>query len=63
MPVSQTESTRSWEVENAAILAFAQEDGEGLARKVTLLEGELVEVRQALVRDGAWKMQLVRRVS
>jgi hypothetical protein len=35
------------EVENAAMLAAAQEDAEGHARKVALLEGELVEVRQA----------------
>jgi hypothetical protein len=35
------------EVENAAMLAAAREDAEGHARKVALLEGELVEVRQA----------------
>jgi hypothetical protein len=32
-------------VENVAMLASLQEDAEGLTQKVTLLEGELVEVR------------------
>jgi hypothetical protein len=45
--VSQTEPTQSWEVENAGMLASAREDTEGLTWKVSLLEGELVDVRQA----------------
>jgi hypothetical protein len=34
-------------VENVVVQASIQEDAEGLIRKVTLLEGELVEARQA----------------
>jgi hypothetical protein len=45
--VSQTEPTQSWEVENAGMLVSAQEDTEGLTRKASLLEGELVDVCQA----------------
>jgi hypothetical protein len=36
-------------MENAAMLVSTQEDAEGLARKVALHKGELVEVRQAQV--------------
>jgi hypothetical protein len=35
------------EVQSAAALASAREDAEDLARKIALLEGELVEARQA----------------
>jgi septin family protein len=35
------------EAENAATLASAREDAEGLARKIALLEGELAEERWA----------------
>jgi hypothetical protein len=35
------------EAENAAALAFAHEDAEGLVRKITLLEGELTDERRA----------------
>jgi hypothetical protein len=35
------------EVENATMLAFAHEDAEGLARKVTLPEDDHTVVRQA----------------
>jgi hypothetical protein len=35
-PMSQTESTRTWEVENVAVQASVRED----------VEGELVEARQ-----------------
>jgi hypothetical protein len=35
------------EAENAAALASAREDAEGLVRKIALLEGELVEARRA----------------
>jgi hypothetical protein len=41
------ELTRAWEVENAVVLASTHEDAEGLTWKVTLLEGELVEVCRA----------------
>jgi hypothetical protein len=34
-------------VEDAAVLASAREDAEGLVWRVTLLKGELVEVPQA----------------
>jgi hypothetical protein len=34
-------------VENVTVLVSTQEDAEGLAHKVSLLEGELVEARQA----------------
>jgi hypothetical protein len=47
MLVSQMETNQVREVENAMMLASAREDAEGLTRKVALLEGELVEVRQA----------------
>jgi hypothetical protein len=47
MLVSQMETNQVREVENAMMLASAGEDAEGLTRKVALLEGELVEVRQA----------------
>jgi hypothetical protein len=47
MLVLQTEPARVREVENATTLASAHEDVEGLVRKVILLRGELVEVRQA----------------
>jgi hypothetical protein len=47
MPMSQMESTRAREVENVAVQASVQEDADGLIRMVTLLEGELVEARQA----------------
>jgi hypothetical protein len=47
MPTSQTELTRAREAENVTTLVSAQEDAEGLSRKVTLLEGELVEMRRA----------------
>jgi hypothetical protein len=40
------ELTRVWEVEDVAALVSAHEDTEGLVRKVTLLKGELAEVRQ-----------------
>jgi hypothetical protein len=33
--------------ENTTALAFAREDAEGLVRKITFLEGELAEERQA----------------
>jgi hypothetical protein len=36
-----------WEVENVTVSAFAQEDDESLICKVALLEGELLEARQA----------------
>jgi hypothetical protein len=35
------------EAENAATLAFAHEDAEGLVWKITLLEGELTDERRA----------------
>jgi hypothetical protein len=67
--MSQTELTWSWEVENVVMLASAREDAGGLTRKVTLLEGELVEVHQArevaeekfhslsdASTDGAWRL-------
>jgi hypothetical protein len=47
MPTSQMELTRAWEVENVTTPVSAQEDAEGLSRKVALLEGELVEMRRA----------------
>jgi hypothetical protein len=40
------ELTQAWEVEDVAALVSAREDTEGLVRKVTLLKGELAEVRQ-----------------
>jgi hypothetical protein len=39
--------TQVREVEDTMTLASAHEDAEGLVQKVTLLEGELVEVHQA----------------
>jgi hypothetical protein len=47
MLASPTELTQAWEVEDAAVLASAREDAEGLVWRVTLLKGELVEVPQA----------------
>jgi hypothetical protein len=44
---SRTELTWAWEVEDATTLASALEDAEGLVWKVTVLDSELVEVRQA----------------
>jgi hypothetical protein len=35
------------EAENTTAMASAREDAEGLVRKITLLEGELAEERQA----------------
>jgi hypothetical protein len=35
------------EAGNAAVIAFAREDAEGLVQKIALLEGELAEVCQA----------------
>jgi hypothetical protein len=49
MPMSQSELPRVREVENVVVLPSVWEDAEGLIRKVTLLEGELAEVRQARV--------------
>jgi hypothetical protein len=43
--VSLSELTQAWEVEDAASLASARKDAEGLVRKVTLLEGKLAEAR------------------
>jgi hypothetical protein len=43
-PVSQTESTRAWELENVMVHAPVREGAKGLIRKVSLLEGELAEV-------------------
>jgi hypothetical protein len=45
MPVSQTESTQAWEVENVMVQACDREDAEGLVCKVDLLEVELAEAR------------------
>jgi hypothetical protein len=39
--------TQVREVEDTMTLASAHEDADGLVQKVTLLEGELVEVHQA----------------
>jgi hypothetical protein len=44
---SRTELTRAREVEDAMVLASVLEDADGLVRKVTILEGELVEAHQA----------------
>jgi hypothetical protein len=44
--VLQVEPTRVWEVKNAAPLASAREDTEGLVQKVAFLKGELAEVRR-----------------
>jgi hypothetical protein len=44
---SLMELTRAQEVEDAAVLASAHEDVEGLIRKVTLLKGEPAEARRA----------------
>jgi hypothetical protein len=44
---SRTELTWAWEVEDAMTLASALEDAEGLVWKVTILDSELVEARQA----------------
>jgi hypothetical protein len=43
------------EVENAVVLASAQEDVEGLVWKITFLEGEIAEERRAweLVKDNS----------
>jgi hypothetical protein len=64
---ADTVLTQVWEVENVVVQASVQEDVEGLVRKVTLLEGELAEARQArgvaeekfcslsnASADGAW---------
>jgi hypothetical protein len=45
---SPIELTQAREVEDAVALASAREDAEDLVQKVTLPEGELVEVLQAL---------------
>jgi hypothetical protein len=45
--VLQAELTHAQGAENATVLASAGEDGEGLVRKATLLEGEHVEARPA----------------
>jgi hypothetical protein len=47
MPVSQVELTRMQDVENVTMLASAQEDAEGLVRKVAVLKGELAKVHRA----------------
>jgi hypothetical protein len=39
MPVSQTESTWAWVIENVVVLASIQEDAKGLICRVALLEG------------------------
>jgi hypothetical protein len=41
------ELTRAREAEDVTALASAHEDADGLVQKVTILEGELVEVCQA----------------
>jgi hypothetical protein len=69
MLVSLMELTQEWEVENTASLESAHEDAKGLTWKVTLLEGELVQARQAqevaeekfrslsdASADGAWRL-------
>jgi hypothetical protein len=45
--MSQADLNRLQEVENAMMPLSAREDAEVLAQKVTLLEGELVEVCRA----------------
>jgi hypothetical protein len=47
MGVILPEDVARREAENAAALALAHEDVEGLVWKVTLLEGELAEARRA----------------
>jgi hypothetical protein len=67
--VSQAKSTRVREAENVIVPTFVPEDAEGLICKVTLLEGELMEPRQAwevaeekfrnlsdVSADGAWQL-------
>jgi hypothetical protein len=43
--VTLPEDVARWEAANTMMLASTHEDVEGLVRKVTLLEGELVEAR------------------
>jgi hypothetical protein len=58
------EMTRAWEVEDAAALAYAREDVEGLVPKVALLKGEPVEACRALevAKELGGVVQLVRHV-
>jgi hypothetical protein len=44
-PVSLMVLTQAREVENVALLVSVWEHAKGLTQKITLLEGELVEVR------------------
>jgi hypothetical protein len=44
--VSQTRSSRAWEVESIVVLASIHGDAEGLICKVALLEGELTEAHR-----------------
>jgi hypothetical protein len=68
-PVSHTESSWTWEMENVAMLVSIREDAEGLAHMVSLLEGELAETHRAqevaeekfrslsgMSAEGAWRL-------